>query len=261
MVNGKKKKDFSWEEEFRRDYPVENFQEINHHWWKDCYDQIEKFVLKNIPLNKNSEILECGCGSGNSSLRLALLVKSIVLFDSSYNALDCARKLANYYKVNNVEFIKGDVFSIPFESGRFDFSWNIGLIEHYSFEQAKEIIKEMLRVTKKGGWICVGVPNFVSLPIIKAKLLAFKPLILMTFWIKGYRLKDERKYNFTDFKKLFSAASRESNIKIEQISCNYIGSIFFMATPKFIFNKINKFFSKTFPRFSFLILISVRVKK
>jgi len=259
MTNKEKK--INWEEEFKRDYPVEKFQEVSHYWWKDCYNQIEKFIFKNIPLNNNSEILECGCGSGNSSLKLARLVKKVILLDNSNTALDCAKRLAGYYQVENVEFVRGDVFSMPFNSDQFDFCWNIGLIEHYNFSEAKQIIKEMSRIVKQEGWICLGVPNFMSLPIIKAKFLYFKPLRLFTFRVKGYRLKDETRYDLKDLRKLLFSVSRESGIKFEQVSSYYIGSVLPVETPRFIFEKINKFLSKLFSRLSFLILISAKVKK
>lgn len=250
-----------WEKEYERNYPVEKFQEVAHYWWQDCYKQIEDFVLGHVFLDKNSEILESGCGSGNSSLKLASLVKKVILLDTSNAALNCAKKLANYYKVKNVEFVKSDTFNIPFKNERFDFCWNIGLIEHYNSEEAKKIIKEMLRVIKQGGWICIGVPNFASLPIIKARLLSFKPLKPLTFWIKGYRLEEERKYRLKDLNNLLFLASKESGVGLTQVSSDYVGSILPVETPNFIFKKINKFFSTFFSKFSFLILISAKVKK
>jgi len=261
MSKDKKIKDFDCEKEFNRNYSVESFQEISHYWWQDCYSQIENFVLQNIPLNNDSEILECGCGSGNSSLRIASLVKKITLLDSSNNALKCARKLADYYGVKNVELIKGDVFDMSFKNNRFDFCWNIGLIEHYDFEQAKEVVKEMLRVTKSSGWIFIGVPNFKSLAIIKAKLLSYGFLKPLTFWIKGYRLGKEKKYNLDSLKKLIRVASEKSGIKIEQIYLDYVGSVLPVETPEFIFKKIDKFFSRFFPKFSFLVLITIKINK
>lgn len=254
-------KDYDWDKEFNRNYPVEEFQEVDHHWWKDCYNQIEKFVLQNIPLQSDSEILESGCGSGNSSLRLASLVEKVVLLDSSENALKCARQLADYYKVKNAEFIKGDVFRLPFENNRFNFCWNIGLIEHYNLEQAKQIVEEMLRVTKLEGWLLMGVPNFKSLAVIKAKLLSYSFLKPLTFWIKGYRLGEERKYNPADLKRLIHATAEESGIGIEQFPLGYVGSFLPVETPQVVFKRIDKFFSRLFSGFSFLILFAVKIKK
>ncbi len=250
----------NWEQEYKRDFQVNKFQEISHYWWRDCYDQIEEFILKNVPLNKNSEILECGCGTGNSSLRLAHKVKQVVLLDIANNTLKCAKQLAEYYKVKNVEFIRGDVFRMPFNDKRFDFCWNIGLIEHYSIPQAKEILKEMLRVTKNSGYMCIGVPNFVSLAILKAKFLSLKLLKPLTFWIKGYRLTDEKKYDEKILCKLLFIINKEKGGKFTQINFNYVGSILPIETPKYIFRKINKFFTHFLNKTSFLILVIAKIK-
>lgn len=248
-----------WEQEYKRDYEVKEFQEINHYWWKNCYDQIEKFILKNIPLEISSKILECGSGSGNSSLRLAHKVKKVTLLDGSKNALNCSKQLAKYYQAENAEFIEGNIFSMPFGNKSFDFCWNVGVIEHYDSVKVKEIIKEMLRVTKAPGYLCIGIPNFNSLAIIKARLLAFKPLNLLTSRMKGYRLKDEKEYDKKDINELLLAVCKENNVKLKNISFGYAGSVLPIETPKFIFRKINSFCSHIFKKHSFLILAIVEI--
>lgn len=250
-----------WEQEFKRDCPVEKFQEINHYWWLDCYDKIEKLILENIPLGKNSEILECGSGSGNSSLRLASKVKKVILLDNSKNALRCSQQLAGYYSVNNVEFIKGDIFHIPFSERGFDMCWNIGVIEHYEFIKAKEAVKEMLRVTKNSGYICIGVPNFKSFAIIKAKILSLPLLKQLTFWIKGYRLSDEKRYDVENLSKLLVAAAKESGVGLNDIYYSYVGSVLPIETPKSIFRKFDTLFSRIFSKYSFLIMVCAKVDR
>jgi len=180
-----------WDDEFKRDYPVENFQEIKHYWWVDCYKEIESFVLREIKLNKNYKILEAGSGSGNSSLLLANLVGQVFLLDKSPYSLECSKRLANYYKLKNVNIINGDIFNIPFNEQYFDLCWNVGVIEHFTFEESLRCVEEMIRVTKNNGYVCIGVPNFQSLPIIKAKI---NSLLSRFINIKGYKLDDEKRY-------------------------------------------------------------------
>ena len=250
-----------WEQEFKRDCPIEKFQEINHYWWLDCYDKIEKFILENILLDKNSEILECGSGSGNSSLRLANKVKKVILLDNSKNALRCSRQLAGYYKVNNVEFIKGDIFHMPFSEREFDLCWNVGVVEHYDFIKAKEAVKEMLRITKDSGYICIGVPNFKSLAIVKARFLSSSLLKPLTFWLKGYRLSDEKKYDAENLSKLLFATAKESKVELKDISCSYVGSVLPTETPKSIFQKFNILSNRIFSKSSFLVIMSAKVDR
>ena len=251
----------NWEQEFERNYSVEKFQEISHYWWQDCYNQIEEVVLKNILLDNHSKILECGSGSGNSSLRLANRVKKVVLLDGSKNALKCSRQLSKHYKADNIKFVEGDIFHLPFNDKSYDFCWNIGVIEHYDLIKAKEAVKEMLRVTKNFGYVCIGIPNFASLATIKARVLSFRILNPLTFWIKGYRLSDEKKYDIKILNKLLLTASKESGVKLKRISFEYAGSVLPVETPHYIFRKINRFCNYIFRKSSFLILVIVKIDR
>jgi len=204
--------------------------------------------------------LESGSGSGNSSLRLAGKVKNITLLDISSNALKCSKILANYYSVRNANFIKGDIFSIPFKDNYFDFSWSVGVVEHYTKKEIRKIICEMIRVTKSNGYICIGFPNFSSLAIKKAKLLSNIIFKKLTF-INGYRIIDEKNYKENVIKNIIINASKEKKIKIENILLEYAGSVLPIETPKIIFKFINPISNKYFKNNSFLYLYIFKIIK
>lgn len=248
-----------WDEEFYRDYPVSQYQEIDSYWWRDCYSQIHDFVLKNVKLNESSTILECGAGTGNSSLLLAKKVKQVFLLDSSKNALQCARKLANYYNASNVSFIEADFLSIDFKS-RVDLCWNVGVLEHYKENDAVDLVAKMIDVTNDSGYIIIGVPNFDSLPIIKAKLLSSKFFNKVTSRIGGYRLKDEKKYKFADLKRVIFSAAKKSNVIIDQESFveGYAGSFLPVESPKWFYSAIS-FCHSFFKKRSFLLLVTFKI--
>lgn len=248
-----------WEKEFERNYPVEKFQEISHFWWRDCYEDIERIIIKNIPLSVKTVILEYGCGSGISSLSLASKVKKVFLLDRAKNPLKCAKQLSEYLGVENAEFLNGDIFSFPFKRSQFDFCWNIGLIEHYDFSTAKILIEKVAGITKQSGYICLGVPNFRSLAILKARMLSIRALRVFTSHIKGYRLDDEKKYNEKKLISLLEKVGREKGFEFSDISIDYAGSVLPVETPRFIFRAINGPISRMFKRFSFLILLTAKV--
>ncbi len=245
-----------WDKEFKRDCNVDDFQEIKHYWWINCYKEIEDFVLREVKLNKNSKILEVGSGSGNSSLRLASLVGQVFLLDKSKYSLDCSKKLADYYGLDNVKMINGDIFRIPFDDEIFDLCWNVGLIEHFNFEQAQQCIEEMFRVTKNYGYVCVGVPNFRSLPIIKAKINSALSRFIN---IKGYKLDDEKKYTRSDIEKIFITAANKNRIKISKIVFDYSGSFLPVETPYHFFKLFNGLFSLFFRKSKFIIIGVVQI--
>lgn len=248
-----------WDKEFVRDYPISNFQEISNYWWIDCYDQIEGFLLENFFVDKNTKILECGSGSGNSSLRLANKVKEVVLLDNSESAIECSKKLALHYKIKNVNFIKGDIFAIPWIK-EFELCWNVGVLEHYENYKAQELVKKMMQSTKNGGHVILGVPNFFSLALIKARVLAVNFLRPVTFWIKGYRLHDEIRYNIDDVERIFFRAAKDLNVELLNFRYDFVGNFLPVETPEAVYNFINRFGRKFFKKFSFLIFFSAELK-
>jgi hypothetical protein len=54
-----------WDKEYCRNIRTERYQEIDNYWWKNCYDEIESFLTKNLDINHDTKILEAGSGSGN----------------------------------------------------------------------------------------------------------------------------------------------------------------------------------------------------
>ncbi|MFA7141689.1 MAG: class I SAM-dependent methyltransferase [Candidatus Paceibacterota bacterium] len=247
----------NWEEEFKRGDNIETYQEIGNYWWVDCYKDIDLKLRKSVPIKKYMKVLECGSGTGNSSLLLANDVKHVVLLDQSKNAIRSSKKLAEYYNVKNIDFINGDIFKMPFSNESFNLCWNIGVLEHYNIERAKKIILEMRRVTKKGGYMCIGVPNFKSLAIIRARLLSSSLLKPITSSIDGYRLDDERKYTISQFKDIFLDLEK-NGIFFNNISYHYAGSFLPVEISEKNYKRLMrlKFFLKDF---SFLILVIIKI--
>lgn len=52
--------------------------------------------------------------------------------------------------------VAGDMFHLPFADGSFDLVWNSSTLEHLS--RPHDALREMARVTRRGGHVFVGVP-------------------------------------------------------------------------------------------------------
>lgn len=104
---------------------------------------IKYFLRKKI---KGGSILDQGCGLGEYSQ----------IFNGNFTGLDNNIKDIEYAKNNfKGEFLVGDAAKMPFKSNSFNFVFAVGLHHHLSESQAKQAIKEGLRVTKRNGYYLI----------------------------------------------------------------------------------------------------------
>lgn len=243
----------NWSKIFQSELKKNNDQKFSSFWWKSYYSELTNSVDKIMLTDDLNSILEAGSGSGKATI---LLNKKLhkTLLDISPVALEYAKRIANKFEVKNINFIEGNIFSMPFKNNNFDFVWNIGVIEHYELDDIKSIIKEMVRVCNKSGIVAVGMPNFYSGPILKARLLK-----LLKF-IHGYKLDTEKFYELSKIENIFKKVGKESGRKITYVKTKYFGNPLFMETPEFILKTIGGLISHLFRKNKFLILIICKFK-
>ncbi len=132
-------------------------------WSKDSYyktagegsmDLTHPAMKKLKELSKNSvNLLDMGCGEGTRVAYVADKNTNIFGIDISAKAIELARK--NYPKYN---FLVGDLEKLPFPDVKFDLVYSAFVFEH--LEDPEKVIKEGIRVLKKGGKILIAAPNF-----------------------------------------------------------------------------------------------------
>jgi len=102
----------------------------------------------------DSYILDLGCGNGNGTFRLR---KSINESGFIYG-LDLTEKMITKAKANNtfdnVDFIKGDIHSLPFNKNYFNAIISNCVINHSL--NKKQVFSEIYRVLKPGGYFLIG---------------------------------------------------------------------------------------------------------
>lgn len=103
----------------------------------------------------SARFLEIGCGSARTLHYLGQSYKACECYglDLSPQAIQLVRSINPAFQT-----AIADAFALPLESNQFDACFSIGLIEHFTREQARQIISEKARVTKIGGLVIIMVP-------------------------------------------------------------------------------------------------------
>ena len=131
---------------------AKNYDKLNNIMTFHQHLNIKERAIKNVNLNTNAKILDVCTGTGDIAIYIAQnVVKSgkVIGVDFSENMLALAKEKAR--GVKNLEFKFADALALPFEDGEFDACFiSFGL---RNLTDLKDGLKEMKRVTKKGGFI------------------------------------------------------------------------------------------------------------
>jgi ubiquinone/menaquinone biosynthesis C-methylase UbiE len=110
-------------------------------------------LLESLP---GERILDVGCGTGNFSLKLAAAGAVVTGVDLSEEMLTVARRRAAG-EGRSIDFLPGAGESLPFDDGSFDAAITMATLEFV--DDPEKVLGEMLRVTRPGGRVLVGVIN------------------------------------------------------------------------------------------------------
>ena len=117
-------------------------------------------VIKKYMPSGKFNFLEVGTGTGRYGVAFArdFPESMFVLTDILDESLAVAKNLADYSNVANTEFVKADIFNLPFQEGQFDIVFSDATIQH--LEDYKRAFAAMVRVLKKGGVLIVSGNNY-----------------------------------------------------------------------------------------------------
>jgi ubiquinone/menaquinone biosynthesis C-methylase UbiE len=173
------KSKFDYDGEFKKLYYRTTSEGNKNFNQEPAFKQIVKY------LNKNDILCEFGCGDGSKLAHLKKYVKNTYGFDISQEAIKRARR-----NVPSVKFFVSDSGKI-FKDGQFDVTISIATLEHV--ENPKNFLDEMIRVTKKGGYIIGFNPNFGS-PLCPSPPIIYGKNFFQRVFIVIGRLYSYRKY-------------------------------------------------------------------
>ena len=144
---------------FYEDTPFPNYKNSD-----DKSSILEKgnnnFLMNNLKkfIGNNKRVLEIGAGTCQFSNYLAIGSNNeIVSFDSSLESLKLGSEFAKKNNLNNVKFVRGDIFDEIFSEEVFDFVITNGVLHHTG--DAKKAFDKICKPLKKNGHILVGLYN------------------------------------------------------------------------------------------------------
>ncbi|MAT39834.1 MAG: methyltransferase type 11 [Ectothiorhodospiraceae bacterium] len=139
------------------------------------------------------KILEVGAGTGRDSFYMAKDGATLVCLDYSMNSLKIMRKALP--DPNVVSVVGGDAFKLPFPDGSFDVVFHQGLLEHFRHAEADALLRENIRILRKGGLIVVDVPQRWHIyTVIKHILIA------LNAWFAGW----EREFSVREVRNILA---------------------------------------------------------
>jgi len=112
---------------------------------EEYFDIIDQTIV-----NKNTYVLDIGCGTGRWTKYLASKAGFIEAVDPS-NAIFAADNLLR--NVDNVRLSKASVDTLPFPDETFDFAMSVGVLHH--IPNTQQALIDCVKKVKKGGYFYV----------------------------------------------------------------------------------------------------------
>ncbi len=133
------------------EYELQTHRAEDRHWWYQGRRRVLERAIERLDLPAQARILDAGCGSGRNMVELARhgAVTGVELSDTSVE-LARARGAG--------EVLEGSVMDMPFDDASFDLAVSLDVIEH--LEDDVSALRELRRVTKRGGTLLVTVPAY-----------------------------------------------------------------------------------------------------
>jgi ubiquinone/menaquinone biosynthesis C-methylase UbiE len=176
-------------ENFQKKQNIKKTIEKHKYERKLLYEILIKYLKKSS--SKPVKFLEVGCGTAIDSYILANKIDIEVWgIDLVRQSIDLAKKIGKNFN-KKIKLKIGDGKKMPFADGEFDMVFSQGLLEH--FQDPRSLVKEQIRVLKKGGYLVISVPQKYN-PYTLYK----KPKIKNGTWPYGW----ETEYSLRDLKNL-----------------------------------------------------------
>ncbi len=159
-------------------------------------------ILKDWQIPAQSQLLDVGCGSGQTAIPAALAGMQVTGIDIAENLIDHARELALFDDID-VSFDVGDAADLPYDDAQFDVI--ISLIGAMFAPQYQQVANELARVCKPDGRLHMAnwTPEGFAGSMFKCVARYTPPsagVVSPTLWGVEEKVNERLGNDFTDFK-------------------------------------------------------------
>jgi ubiquinone/menaquinone biosynthesis C-methylase UbiE len=142
--------------------------------WESHIDNMLQLFDKNLKKYMPNNIIDIGCGDGSRTMRIAkhfdIDLSRVYGIDSNDNHIKTCQNNFNAYKLD-LEFE-----AIPHDDDIFDLVICNQVLEH--LKNYNKVIDELIRVTRKMGYIAIGIPNLAHLINRIYLMFGFQPMCI-----------------------------------------------------------------------------------
>lgn len=158
------------------------------------YEQITETIKQTAGTSLDGKtVAELGSGSGYASLRLAEHGIRPILIDGSQAAIRYSQYIAEYLGVKRHATFLCTPLLTNVPMGPYDMTFNSGVLEHYSLDVAKSMLRQMIAATRPGGTVLVILPNLLS-PVLLARMIRSRTKgseRFYTSWLLRHLMREE----------------------------------------------------------------------
>lgn len=127
--------------------------------WKGSLDNLFRIFDKNISTYNPDNLLDIGCHDGDKTIQTANYFK--IDMHNIYGVDSDDRRISTCKNIFNAHKIDLESEDLPYEENMFDLVVCNQVLEH--LKNYRKVIDDMIRITRKKGYIVLGIPNLAHL--------------------------------------------------------------------------------------------------
>ena len=142
----------------------EEIVKTNGNLYKNLRGRLPRYPIPvlRLPPGAGRPLLDVGCNWGRWTLSAARAGYRAVGIDPWIDAALAGRRVARQLG-HEVAFVVADARQLPFQDGVFEASFSYSVLQHFDKTDARAALREMSRVTARGGTLLVQMPNVFGL--------------------------------------------------------------------------------------------------